>query len=300
MMVSHASRTDLDNWEKLGNPAWNFDALQQYYRKSEIYNPPDEVTANELGTDIIDPSLHGNAGPIQTSFPRGQGRLDQAWGPAFKTLGLYPSQDPRKGDTLGGYSLPKFMDSKARRSYSTPAYYAPFVDRPNLVVLTNALVLNIEFENLVATGVRYSVAGQENFVRTRGEVILSAGSVNSPQILELSGIGSRDRLKALEIEIVVDNPNVGENLQVNLSYLSWVTMLTAAVGSPAGWYWLRSIRWSSNSRGVERTGSAKVGHQGMGRERSRSTCRWCNWDGIFILLLSSALKQKGARRGAGK
>jgi choline dehydrogenase-like flavoprotein len=216
MMVSHANRTDLDNWEKLGNPGWNFDALQPYYRKSETYNLPDEVTSKELGTDIIDPSLHGKSGPIQTSFPREQGPLDQAWGPAFNTLGLYPKQDPRKGETLGGYSLPKFMDSKARRSFAAPAYYAPTADRPNLVLLTSALVQKIEFENSVATGVRYSVAGQDKFVRARGEVILSAGSVQSPQILELSGVGSKDRLEALGIDVVVDNPNVGENLQVSL------------------------------------------------------------------------------------
>jgi choline dehydrogenase len=103
-MVSHARRADLDNWGKLGNPSWNFDTLQPYYSKSETYNPPDAVTAKELGTDILDPALHGNSGPIQTNFPVGQGPLDQAWGPAFKILDLDPKQDPRKGDTLGGYS----------------------------------------------------------------------------------------------------------------------------------------------------------------------------------------------------
>ncbi|TVY68813.1 Dehydrogenase citC [Lachnellula suecica] len=213
LMVSHASRADLDNWEKLGNAGRNFDTLQPYYRKSETYNPPDEVTTKELGTDIIDPALHGTSGPIQTSFPIGQGPLDQAWGPTFKTLGLDPKEDPRKGDTLGGYSLLKFMDGKARRSYTAPAYYIPNAERPNLVVLTNALVKKIEFEDSVATGVRYSVSGEEKFVRTRGEIVLSAGTVQSPQILELSGIGSRSRLEALGIDIVVDNPNVGENLQ---------------------------------------------------------------------------------------
>jgi choline dehydrogenase len=114
-------------------------------------------------------------------------------------------------------TLPKFMDYKVRRSYTAPAYYVPNAARPNLVVLTNALVKKIEFENLVATGVRYSVAGEDKFVRTRGEVILSAGSVGSPKILELSGIGSKARLGALGIDVVVDNPNVGENLQVSLT-----------------------------------------------------------------------------------
>ncbi|KAE9378239.1 GMC oxidoreductase [Stipitochalara longipes BDJ] len=217
LMVSHASRADLDNWEKLGNPGWNFDALQPYYRKSETFNAPNAETVEELGTAIIDVSLHGSSGPIQTSFPKGQGPLDQAWSRAFKTLGLGPQSDPRAGSTLGGYSLPKFMDKTAKRSYAAPAYYVPSSGRPNLTVWTGAFVKKIAFDTntspITATGVWYTIDGREKFVGALREVILSAGTVKSPQILELSGIGNKWELKKVGIDVIIENDGVGENLQ---------------------------------------------------------------------------------------
>lgn len=217
-MVSHASRVDLDNWEKLGNPNWNFDTLQPYYRKAETYNAPSAATVKGLRTEKIDPSLHGDSGPVQSAFPEGTGDIDHAWGPTFDKLGLGIKNDPRQGATLGGYSLLKYMDKSARRSYAAPAYYVPNAERPNLAVITNSFVKRIDFKltehGNKATGVDYSVAGKDYFIPTRGEVIVSAGSIQSPQILELSGIGSKSILEKFGIGVVVHNPNVGENLQV--------------------------------------------------------------------------------------
>lgn len=218
MMVSHASRVDIDNWEKLGNPGWNFDALQPYYRKAETFNPPSEAIAEALGTAIMDPALHGTSGPVQASFSNSPGELDKAWGRTFKTLGLGSEIDPRAGQTLGGYSLPKYMDQSAKRSHAGSAFYAPNADRENLTLLTGALVKKIIFETagevVTATGVQYAADDKEHFIRAKEEVILAAGTVQSPQILELSGIGDKARLEKLGITSVVDNPNVGENLQV--------------------------------------------------------------------------------------
>jgi choline dehydrogenase len=216
-MSSHASRVDIDNWEALGNPGWNFDTLQPYYRKSETYNPP---IGDELGTSIMKPELHGATGPVQTSFPRDVGEFDRAWAKAWANLGLDPKSDPRDGQTLGGYSLPKYMDTMARRSHAGSAFYKPNEGRSNLTVLTGALVTSIMLEReggeIVASGVKYEADGKEYSIKTKGggEVILSAGTVQSPQILELSGIGSETLLSPLGIEVMVDNPNVGENLQV--------------------------------------------------------------------------------------
>ncbi|CZR64279.1 related to choline dehydrogenase [Phialocephala subalpina] len=219
MMVSHASRADIDNWEKLSNPGWNFDALQPYYHKAETFNPPSEATAKALGTSIMDTKLHGTSGPVQTSFSESPGDLDKAWGRTFKILGLGPESDPRDGNTLGGYSLPKYMDKQAKRSHAGLVIYAPNAGRENLTVLTGAFVKKIEFDTSgevpIATGVRYVAEGKGRFVRVKekAEIILAAGAVQSPQILELSGVGDRERLEKLGIKSVVDNPNVGENLQ---------------------------------------------------------------------------------------
>ena len=222
-MVSHASRVDLDNWEKLGNRNWNFETLEPYYRKAETFNAPSTATAKALHTEKDDASLHGNSGPVQTTYPQGTGVLDSAWAPTFDNLGLGIENDPRQGATLGGYSLLKFMDKSARRSYAAPAYYVPNAERSNLTVITNAFVKRIDFKltkhGNTAAGVDYTVAGQDYFVATRGEVILSAGSIQSPQILELSGIGSKSLLEKFGIDVVVDNPHVGENLQVRIQLL---------------------------------------------------------------------------------
>ncbi|KAH7369762.1 hypothetical protein BKA65DRAFT_444215 [Rhexocercosporidium sp. MPI-PUGE-AT-0058] len=193
LMATHASRLDLDNWETLGNPGWNFDALQPYYRKSETFTSVSEVVAKELHTSVFEKGLHGDSGPLKTSFPKGMGSLDAAWPQAFKTLGLGAERDPREGEVLGGYNLLKYMDGDAKRSYAASAYYAPNEGRENLTVLTGAFVKKIEFEKVDGEGV----------VSARG----------SPQILELSGVGGRERLEGLGIEILVDNPDVGENLQ---------------------------------------------------------------------------------------
>lgn len=220
LMHTHASRLDLDNWEALGNPGWNFESLQLYYHKSETYNAPSSETAKALQTSTIDPSLHGSKGPIQTSFPEGSGPVDHAWGPTCANIGLGVKQDPRHGATLGGYSLLTEMDRNARRSHAASAYYVPIAGRSNLIVLTNAHANRICFSSsgtsATATGVDYSVEGVEYFIRTRAEVILCAGSIQSPQILELSGIGSREILEKYGVNFIVENLNVGENLQDHL------------------------------------------------------------------------------------
>ena len=126
--------------------------------------------------------------------------------------------DPRKGDTLGGYAVLKFIDKDARRVTSASAFYAPNVGRSNLSVLTGAHVRRILFENLhelTATSVLFSAAGKVYEVSATAEIILTAGSFQSPQILELSGIGSKKLLEQHNIAVIVDNPNVGENLQVS-------------------------------------------------------------------------------------
>lgn len=185
-----------------------------YFRKSEGFHLPPEA-------GFRDEKLHGHEGPIQHNFPKGMGELDLAWGPTFETLGLNPKSDPRGEEVLGGYSLPKFMDGNARRSYASTGYYLPNAGRPNLHLLTNTFVKNIEFKMVgteeVTIGVRYERDGNETVVKTKetaGEVILCAGAVGSLQILEVSGIGGRKRLEGLGINTFVENESVGENLQV--------------------------------------------------------------------------------------
>ncbi len=111
--------------------------------------------------------------------------------------------------------------SSLTRSYSTTAYYLPAASRPNLVLLTNSVVTEVliggSSGDLVATGVQFQHSGEHFSVSASREVILCAGSVQSPQILELSGIGDPDVLSRAAVPLKVNNPNVGENLQDHIS-----------------------------------------------------------------------------------
>jgi choline dehydrogenase len=157
MMLSHASKVEIDSWEKLGNPGWKLRANVTFLQKIWTYNAPDEALGKTLGSEIIDRSLHGSSGPIQVTVPHGSTDLDASWRPTHQALGLGAEQDPRLGATLGGYAVLKYIDKGAKRSYSASAYYAPISSRPNLSVLTNARVNRILFEDKTENG--QSVAG---------------------------------------------------------------------------------------------------------------------------------------------
>lgn len=218
LMVSYATRVDLDNWEKLGNAGWNFDSLAPYYRKFERFSQPSAKAADALHTSHIDPALHGTQGPIHTTIPESHWPLAETWPPTFKNLGLGLRGDSKTGTSAGGYSSIAFIDPKtATRSYSATAYYAPNASRPNLTLISDALVTRITLSgkntDVVATGVSFIVDGKGATVKAKKEVILSAGAFGSPHILELSGIGSSALLSSHNIDVVIANDNVGENLQ---------------------------------------------------------------------------------------
>lgn len=125
--------------------------------------------------------------------------------------------DPRTGSAIGGFNQLSTIDPQHnRRSYAARDYYEPNADRPNLALQLNALVSKIELEKsgdeTRATGVQFIVDGTTHTVKANREVIVSGGTINSPQLLELSGIGSSAVLEKFGVEVVVDLPGVGENL----------------------------------------------------------------------------------------
>ena len=127
--------------------------------------------------------------------------------------------DRFSGRAVGGYSSASSIDPITKtRSYAGSAYYALATERSDLTVFTEATVNRVLFDthekdDIRATGVSFATNGQTREIRARKEVIIAAGAFQSPKILELSGIGNADLLKSLGISIVVDNSNVGENLQ---------------------------------------------------------------------------------------
>ncbi|KAI1076744.1 GMC oxidoreductase [Whalleya microplaca] len=182
----------LNSWEALGNDGWNWSSLQKYYVKA--FTPPtvDGELKRILGID--DPN-----GPLQLSYAGDlEHPIRQAWAATFKEKGYHISNDPFLGISVGAFSY-----------------------RPSLVVLTNAVVERILSEDVgsdytKATGVQYAHNGRTETITTRKEVILAAGVLQSPKVLELSGIGNATLLKSHGIKPVQDLPGVGENIHDHL------------------------------------------------------------------------------------
>lgn len=219
LAYTHASQVNIDNWGALGNANWSWAELEPYYRKSENYTAPSAKVASALNTSYIDLAIHGMGGEIHNAFPYEWTKLDEAWPRAYDTLNIGVKADPRDGLALGGYTILTNIDLEngTTRSYAATAYLNPVRHRTNLKVYTNALVEKINFKNSsgnsYASSVSFSINGTAYSIGAKQEVLLTAGSFGSPQILELSGIGNASVLAAAGVKTVVNNTNVGENLQ---------------------------------------------------------------------------------------
>ncbi|KAL4738331.1 hypothetical protein BDV11DRAFT_171058 [Aspergillus similis] len=221
-MVIYPSKKDVDSWEELGNPGWNWASLSEYLRKSETFTPPSPAIRDELALGYIDETLQGGDGPVQISFGDGPyPAFSAAWPKVFENLNHRLTGDPISGVAKGAFCNPATINPKDKsRSHAGVAYYnEEIAKRPNLRVLTDATVERIVLKkeadgSVVATGVQFTPKdGVQRTVAAAAEVVLSAGAVKSPQLLELSGIGGAELLSKHGIEVLVDNANVGENLQ---------------------------------------------------------------------------------------
>ncbi|RAK90887.1 oxidoreductase [Aspergillus costaricaensis CBS 115574] len=205
----------VDSWEELGNPGWNWAILKDYLTKA--YSSPTVAQDDKESLAIEDwPELNGAKGPIQTSFGNVTHPIRKAWAELFRSCGEYNAGDPFIHSSVGSFSCLASIDAEGKRSNSALAYYKPVELRQNLHVLTNALVERVLFDESKpprAIGVQYSHDGASKTVQAKSEVILAAGVFQSPKILQLSGVGGAELLNQHGIDVVMDLPGVGQNLQ---------------------------------------------------------------------------------------
>ena len=192
-----------------------------YFKRAENFHDPG-ADHKALHQSHFDPDFHGIGGPLATVYSTTYGSSHQHWHKTMHKLGVQTNCSHFSGSNVGCWtSLTGVTPEKRERCYSANAYYRPNSGRSNLVLLTEATVREIILENeegeWTAKGVRFTHGEKEHIVRTAREVILCAGSVQSPQLLELSGIGNPDLLRVAGIDLKVDNPSVGENLQEHMS-----------------------------------------------------------------------------------
>ncbi|KAF1960483.1 alcohol oxidase [Byssothecium circinans] len=198
MTWDRTSVTELDAWEKLGNKGWNWKNLYQLMLKAETFQPSPEYGI--IGTS--------KAGPIKTLINRIFPRHQFSWIPTMNNLGLATNSESLNGNPIGVSTQPSNVNPDYTRSYA-PEYLK--LATKNLVLKLDTRVAKVNFiESGTATGVTLE---DGTIISARKEVILSAGSFQSPGLLELSGIGNATRLKQVGIPVIKDLPSVGENLQ---------------------------------------------------------------------------------------
>ncbi|KAK8070625.1 hypothetical protein PG997_010828 [Apiospora hydei] len=224
MVMMYPSRDNIDAWGALGNEGWSFDELAPYYRKMATITPPGSNAQKVAQVHKWhDPTLDGHAGPLQIGWGKDYPEtLNGAWVKTFDNLlGSSMTGDPRNGEAVGGFQNMESVSPETRcRSYAGNAYYGPEErGRENLTVLTNTRVVKIVTKE-GPSGVLYAAGiiarmpnGADEYIEAEDEVILCAGVIQSPQLLELSGIGGRALLEQHGIPVKIDNPNVGEGLQ---------------------------------------------------------------------------------------
>lgn len=181
---------------------------------------PDDVAKSEHAIHY-DRDVHGTDGPLTVTFNKEHSVAHQYWHKTLENMGIATNRTHMSGSNIGAWTSMVAVNPKtATREYSATSYYKPAKDRKNLTILTGATVQHIILEDsndeYVPKGVRFEHGGLSYVANAEKEVILSAGSVKSPQILELSGIGNPSILERAGIESKVVNMNVGENLQDHL------------------------------------------------------------------------------------
>ncbi|KAF9558401.1 alcohol oxidase [Agrocybe pediades] len=209
------SKGDVDAIERLGNKGWNFDLLKRYHLKSERFVEP-KVKHLAMSYDL---AQHGTDGPIAVGYPLTQSGFEQPYHDTLANLGIQRAKEPFSGDHRGTWLCPISVDPITRtRSYAANKYYAPNSSRKNFTVLTCATATKLQSTKnadgtLTITGVEFLHEGKKYTTLVGKEAILSTGSVTNPQILELSGIGDKEVLEKAGVEVKLELPAVGNNLQ---------------------------------------------------------------------------------------
>jgi len=244
MIYIRGHRYDYDTWrDSYGCTGWGYADLLPYFLRAE-----DQQRGQS--------PYHGVGGPLRVEDLRYKHPLTTAWVQSAKAFGLAANGD-FNGPEQDGVGFYQVTHKRGRRWSTADAYLRPAMARPNLTVVTDALAHRILIENGRAVGVRYERRGELVDVRAEAEVVLSGGSVNSPQLLMLSGVGPADHLRAHGIDVVADSP-VGQGLQDH----PYVNVMFAAPRKKALWEMAGAgslALWQALGRGPYASNVAEAG-----------------------------------------
>ena len=199
LIFNRGQRKDYEGWAGMGCRGWTYQDVLPYFKKLE---------STGIGSD----QYRGRSGPIKVTVAAKTTPFYDVFIQSAKAAG-YPENPDYTGETQYGVAMAQLTADRGFRVSTGTAYLAPARKRPNLTILTGAQAASLILEGATCVGVRYRRGGQTHEVRATREVILSAGAVGSPKLLELSGIGNPQILGNLGIPVAKSLPGVGENLQ---------------------------------------------------------------------------------------
>jgi choline dehydrogenase len=199
LVYIRGQRADYDHWRQLGNKGWSYEDVLPYFRKSED---------QQRGAD----DYHGAGGELAISDPPETHPLADAFIDAAEASG-HKRNDDFNGADQEGFGYLQMTARNSRRASAATSFLRPAEKRSNLTVITGAHATRIKMDGRRATGVEFLQGGKLRTARADGEVILSGGAINSPHLLQLSGIGPASLLRQHGVDVVLDLPGVGANLQ---------------------------------------------------------------------------------------
>jgi choline dehydrogenase len=242
MVFVRGQSQDYDTWAQLGNRGWSYRDVLPIFRDMESYQGD------------ADDELRGRGGLLKVTEGNETGPIYDALIKAAGENGIEYTKD-YNGARQDGIGMTQATIRNGRRMSTAFCYLDPARGRPNLTIQANALTECLLIEGKRCVGVRYSVQGQQREARANREVIVSAGSINSPQLLELSGIGQPELLKSLGIEVCHELKGVGENLRDHYSpRMKWSVPAALGMtyndkGRGLGMVW-QALRYALNHKGL--------------------------------------------------
>ncbi|WMC11277.1 choline dehydrogenase [Oceanimonas pelagia] len=202
LLYIRGQHQDYDDWAALGNEGWSFDEVLPYFKKSECQSRGEDA-------------YHGVDGPLKVSDLRLRREIAERFIEAARQTGI-PANPDCNGERQEGVGYFQQTAHKGLRCSSAKAFLRPALKRPNLTLLTHAHTRRILLEGKQATGIEFEHKGKRLLARATREVVLSAGAIGSPQILQCSGIGEPEHLASVGVDCRHPLPGVGENLQDHL------------------------------------------------------------------------------------
>ena len=249
LIFIRGQKDTFDEWAAMGNNGWSFNEVLPYFRRLESFAGPAS-------------QYHGSHGELQVSQLRNEHPFCDAWLRSASQFGL-PRNDDFNGMTTHGVGAYHLSIGRRWRSSAAKAFLKPAMKRPNVTVMTNVLVEKVIINDRRAEGVRLRRNGGAMDIMASREVILCAGAIQSPQILQLSGIGPGKLLKGLDIPVIIDRPGVGGNLQDHYQMRTIVRMKTGdslnnQVRNPISLAKM-GLDWAIRGRGALTVGAGQVG-----------------------------------------